>query len=469
MLDRITRLRRDAIPALRGARELESHDRWDRATLEAHTRARLLALVRHAANASPYYREAFAGIALDDDLDVRALPTLDKSVMLDQWDTIVTDRRLRLHEVERALDASTGDELYLGDYRAMASGGTTGRRGLFVYGTDDWHEVLAGTLRWTGGYMGLRPRLPRRRKLATVVAGSPQHMTARMARGLDVGVHRFLRLDARQPLDELVPALNAYQPEGVTGYASVIAMLADEQRAGRLHIAPRVVAATSEVLTADMRERITAAWGSAPFNGYASTETGMLACDCDRHGGMHVFEDLVHVEVVDDEGRAVPDGTPGSRILVTNLVNRTQPLIRFELTDLVTVSPEPCACGRPFKVLETVDGRTDDVLALTAAGGGTVRVHPLVLRSPMAKVTGVRQYKILHDDDGLHVSAVLGEQAGSDTLSEVRAVLRSALDEAGAGATPVEVSAVDAIERHAGSGKAKVIESRAGRPAAAAR
>ena len=65
----------------------------------------------------------------------------------------------------------------------------------------------------------------------------------------------------------------------------------------------------------------------------------MLACDCDRHAGMHVFEDLVHVEVVDDDGRAVPDGTPGSRILVTNLVNRTQPLIRFELTDLVTVSP----------------------------------------------------------------------------------------------------------------------------------
>ena len=467
MIDRIVRLRRDAVPALRVSRELESHDRWDRATLEAHTRARLLAIVRHAAQASPYYREALAGIALDDDLDVRALPTLDKATMLSHWDAIVTDPRLRLASVERALDASAGDELYLGRYRTMASGGTTGRRGVFVYGTEDWHEVLGGVLRWTGGYMGMAPRLPRRRKLATVVAGSPQHMTARMTRSVDVGMHRFLRLDARQPMDELVPALNAFAPEGLSGYASVVAMLADEQRAGRLDIAPSVVSATSEVLTAGMRERIVAAWGSVPFDGYASTETGMLASDCDRHTGMHVFEDLVHVEVVDDDGRAVPDGSPGSRILVTNLLNRTLPLIRFELTDLVTVSPEPCPCGRPFKVLETVDGRTDDVLALPASGGGTVSIHPLVLRSPMAKVADVRQYKIVHDDDGLHVEAVLASGAGDPALEEVRALLRAALDGAGAGATHVDVAAVGTIARHPGSGKAKVIESRVGKRAAA--
>ena len=82
-----------------------------------------------------------------------------------------------------------------------------------------------------------------------------------------------------------------------------------------------------------------------PFDGYASTETGMLASECDRHAGMHVFEDLVHIEVVDDDGRAVPDGTAGSRMLVTNLINRTLPMIRFELTDLVTIAPGPARAG----------------------------------------------------------------------------------------------------------------------------
>ena len=99
MLDRLTRLRRDVIPALKAARELEAHDHLDREAYDALARGRLLALVRHAATHSPYYREALSGIALDDDLDLRALPTLDKTAMLDNWDAVVTDPRLRLADV----------------------------------------------------------------------------------------------------------------------------------------------------------------------------------------------------------------------------------------------------------------------------------------------------------------------------------------------------------------------------------
>jgi phenylacetate-coenzyme A ligase PaaK-like adenylate-forming protein len=317
--------------------------------------------------------------------------------------------------------------------------------------------------------MGLGPRLPRRRKLASVMAATPQHMTARMTRSTDVGIHRFLRLDAREPISRLVAELNAFQPEALAAYASVAAMLADEQIAGRLTIAPTVVSATSEVLTADMAARISAAWDRTPFNIYGTTETGMLACDCDRHAGLHLFEDLVHVEVVDDSGRPVPDGTPGSRMLITNLINRTQPLIRYELTDLVTISPERCPCGRPFKMIEKIDGRTDDVLSLASPAGGEVTVHPLVLRSPLAKVAGLRQYRIVHDDHGLHVEAVLMDDCGEQTRAELRSRLCAALEEAGAGATPVDVVQVEAIERHAGSGKAKLIESRRSAAAGAAR
>jgi phenylacetate-coenzyme A ligase PaaK-like adenylate-forming protein len=469
VLDRLTRLRRDVIPALKAARELEAHDQLDRGAYDALGRGRLLALVRHAATHSPYYREALSGIGLDDDLDMRALPTLDKTTMLENWDAVVTDPRLRLADVERVLEASTSDALHLGRYRTMASGGTTGRRGVFVYSTEDWRQVLGGVVRWTSDYIGAPPRLPRRVKQATVLAGSPQHMTARMARSLDVGVHRFLRIDARAPIEEMVPQLNAFQPEALSGYASLVTLLADEQLAGRLTISPRLVSTSSEVRTAEMQARIVAAWGSPSFDGYASTETGMLASECDRHTGMHVFEDLVHIEVVDDAGNAVPDGTAGSRVLITNLINHTQPLIRFELTDLVTIAPERCSCGRPSKLLAALDGRTDDVLAFPAAAGGTVSVHPLVLRSPLAKVAELRQYKIVHDDDGLFVEAVLAPGAGQATCAEIAAKLRDALETAGAAGVRVDVTQVAAIERHAGSGKAKLVESRAGSRGAAAR
>ncbi len=109
------------------------------------------------------------------------------------------------------------------------------------------------------------------------------------------------------------------------------------------------------------------------------------------------------------------------------------------------------------------------MLSFPAAAGGTVSVHPLVLRSPLAKVAELRQYKIVHDDDGLFVEAVLAPGAGEATCAEIAAKLRGALETAGAAGVRVDVTQVAAIERHAGSGKAKLVESRAGSRGAAAR
>lgn len=446
--------------ALGRARSLAANDRLDRDAYAALQRRRLLAIVRHAAAESPYYRERLAGIVLDDDLELTALPTLGKQAMLEHFDDLVGRPELRLARLEGhlgELEHRTGEDVLLdGRYRVMASGGTTGRRGVFVYDRDDWTTVLGGLLRWTGNYLGLPPRLPRRR-LAAVVADSPVHMTARMGRSADVGAHRMLRLDARAPLADVVGALNRFRPQALTAFASVAALLADEQLAGRLRIAPATVATTSEVCTADMRDRIETAWGTIPFNGYAATETGMLATDCEHHRGLHVLEDLAAVEVVDEGCRPVPAGTPGAKVLVTNLINRTQPLIRFELSDLVTIAPEPCPCGRPSVTLAAVDGRSDDILRLHGAGGGTVAVHPLTLRSPLATVPGLRQYRIVHERSRITIEIVAA--AGSDPAVAVERAVREALRGRGVDVPPIAVVGVEAIERHPGSGKAKLVES----------
>jgi len=457
----------EALAALRESRRLEVHERWERSRVLAHQRALLLDLVRDATRRSPYYRESLAGIPLDDDLEPTDLPVLDRAAMLDNFDAIVTDRRLTLAAVERnlrALETGAGEELLLGSYRAMASGGTSGRRGVFVYGREDWTRVLGGLLRLTGSYLGATPRLPRRRRVAAVMAESPVHMTARMARSLDTGLHRMLRLDARAPITQLAAALGRFRPEVLSGYASVVALLADEQLEGRLGIAPRVVVTTSEVRTPEMERRIRAAWGARPFNTYAATETGIIATDCGHHAGLHLLEDLVLVEIVDARGRAVPPGTTGARALVTNLVNRTQPLIRLELGDLLTLSPDPCPCGRPFPVLASIEGRRDDVLALPGRAGGTVAVHPLTLRGPLTGVEELRQYRIVLDRSGLTVEAVMpsemGEETGRETSAEIVRRLRDALEARGVEPPAIQVRRVAAIERHPGSGKAKLVETR---------
>lgn len=107
----------------------------------------------------------------------------------------------------------------------------------------------------------------------------------------------------------------------------MIRSLAYEQLAGQLKIAPRSVNSSSEVLTGEARAAATRAWNIAPFNVYAATETGGIAAECDQHRGMHLFEDLVIPEVVDDDYNPVSLGEPGSRLLVTVLFSRTVPLL----------------------------------------------------------------------------------------------------------------------------------------------
>lgn len=446
-----------AMGALAEARRLATHDAWDPARLERHSASRLLELLHHASTHSPYYARRLAGVDLEAPVSLASLPKLDKATMLEHFDDLVTDRRLRLAAVERQLDAAGSDPLHLGEYRVLATGGTSGRRGCFVYSRGDWQRVLGGMIRWTSGLMGLPPRLPRRRRIAAVTADTPHHMTARMGRTVDVGMHRVLRLDARAPIEDLVRSLDAFRPEALIGYASSVAQLAEARIAGRLRIDPRVVCTTSEVRTEAMTTRIRDAWGVEPYNCYASTETGILAADCAEHRGLHVLTDQTLLEVVDESGAAVPDGKEGRFILVTSLVNRTQPLIRYELADLVALSHEPCPCGRPFPRIVALDGRSDDLLEFTTADGRDLQVHPLTLRSPLARIAGLAQYRVVHDVDGLTVEAELADPA---VASHIVTVLATALAAQGVTGVPVRVVPVDAIARHRETGKVKLVESR---------
>jgi phenylacetate-coenzyme A ligase PaaK-like adenylate-forming protein len=447
----------DVARALRMARADDCHERLAPATMRALQHERLERIVRHAVARSPFYREHYRDVDLAAPLDLTRLPAVDKTTLMQRFDEWVTDPRLRLSEVEAHVAALQGDDLLLGEYRACATGGTSGRRGIFLFSRAEWVVGLAGGFRWTAR-IGATPRVPRLR-MAQVAAVSPLHMTARFGRTLDVGIHKILRLDARRPIAELAAELDAFRPEALMGYPSVLSLLADEQRAGRLAIAPRIVTTTSEVRTAEMEERIVAAWGIRPFNVYASTETALIGVDCEHHAGLHVYEDYVLLENVDADGRAVPDGVPGSRLLLTNLFNRTQPIIRYELSDIATIDSGRCACGRTSRRIVALDGRSDDVLVLRARDGGMVSIHPLAIRSPFAALAEVRQYQVVHAG-GLLVRAVPCENVSPEQVrGRIRSLLEAKLAELGAAPVPIDVELVTTIAR-ADSGKFKLIESR---------
>jgi phenylacetate-CoA ligase len=428
--------------------------------LAALQQEKLEDLVRFAVTHSRFYADHYAGIDLRAPIDLTRLPPVDKSMLTERWNDWVTNPRLRYTDVDAHVSNLEGDALFLREYRACATGGTSGRRGLFVFSRSDWVRAMAGFVR-QAEFLGVAPRIPRWR-VATVAAVHTLHMTARFSAFVDLGLHRVQRFDVRRSVGELAAGLDAFQPDLLLGYPSALALLADEQRAGRLRIRPRIVATTSETRTPEMEARIVAAWDRIPFDIYASTETAFLAMDCQRHTGRHIFEDMIIVENVDADGRPVPDGQPGHHLLVTNLWNATQPLIRYELSDIAVVDPAPCPCGRTFRRLVAIDGRSDDVLPLRDALGREVPVHPLAVRSPFTTIAELKQYQVVYDGCSLLVRAVPAEGASADVLEQrIRHALGEKLDELGVVPPPIAVDVMDALPRDAGhAGKLKLIEVR---------
>jgi phenylacetate-coenzyme A ligase PaaK-like adenylate-forming protein len=272
-----------------------------------------------------------------------------------------------------------------------------------------------------------------------------------------------LRLDATEPLDALVSKLNDWQPQTLVAYASMARVLAGEQLAGRLHIAPNSVFSASEVLTDETRRRVAEAWGREPFNVYAATETADIASDCERHR-LHLFEDLVITEVVDADNRPVPPGVYGEKVLVTVLFSRTQPLIRYEMSDSVQPSDEECPCGRTFRLLAGIQGRREDALWLPTTGGGEKLVQPKVFHQVM-ETAPVGEWQIIQEPDRLRL-LLAGADGGSANGALPEALAR-ALAAHGVRVPPIVVERVPAIPRTA-AGKAPLVKSNLPRPAAVA-
>jgi phenylacetate-coenzyme A ligase PaaK-like adenylate-forming protein len=396
--------------------------------------ARLRALRDHAMARSLFYQQHHRGLAARP---LHELPVVTKRMLMDEFDDFVTDRRVKRADVDSYLRSLIGDERFLDRYWVSSTSGTTGLRAFLLSDFDEWTTILASYAR-ANEWAGVRPRLTARTRMAVVSSRVPWHQSARVGATLTSRFLPTLRLDATSPLTEIVSQLGEFQPEVLVAYASMGRLLAEEQIAGRLGIRPRAVMSASEVLTTDARERIRRAFGVSAFDVYAATETGGIASECEHHR-MHLYEDLVITEAVDEAGRPVPPGTPAGRILVTVLESRTQPLIRYEMSDSIRLSSDVCPCGRSFALLESIDGRQEDVLSL-----GNVTVHPNVFHRAL-EAAPVAAWQIQEVPGGIR-ALVVEPHPGFDK-DVLAASLRRELAAAGVPSAAVLVEIVAAIPK----------------------
>lgn len=437
---------------LRFAAEFAEQETWPRERLLALQRHRLRRMIALAVTQSPYYRDVIGALG-EGPRRLRDFPVLSKSILMAEFDRILTDPRLNRALVEQHLAERGPTVELLGKYHVFPTGGSTGARAVMVYDRVTRLLGIANTLHWLRGMS-----VGEDTKVAGIGAATVNHVSNHVFQELRKGRPDAPRLDVTMPVAQLVEALNAYRPEVLITYPSLLRELALEQLAGRLAIAPRRCSSVSETLSPEVRRLAFEAWGAPVIDSYATTETGMIGSECGETDGIHIMEELMVVEIVGEDYRPVPVGAVGERMLVTTLFNPVLPLVRYEISDRVALATKPCPCGRPHWRLASIQGRREEMLDLPAKDGGLGHFPAVRFRDPLLLNPGLRQYQIEARPAGLHVRVVLGPEAADParTLESLRRAIEGELDKVGA--VPVmTIEAVDRIERITSSGKARLV------------
>ncbi len=411
-------------PVRRVMRELENSQRWPSERLLELQWQRQRALFLHAYETVPFYRERWRALGLTPDslrdrADWDLLPVLEKRDLRENADALCSS------VAPRGLKATTS--------------GSSGTPIAVLRSHASWAHAHANVFRgwhWHGLEVGDR--------YAYFWGLALDESGRRQARFRDWTFNRE-RLSAfeitPERAREFYARLMRRRPRFAFGYPSAVTHFADEIAAQRLDgraLGLRAVITTAEVLKAEQRERLARTFGCAIVDSYGCAEAGVTGFQCEE-GGMHVPAESVVVDLVPAEGGMF-------EVLVTDLFNFSEPVIRYRIGDLVGAPPGPCACGRGLPLLGPIQGRVGEFLTLPD-GRRINGLLPYYIFRPHAKSGEVREYQFVEFPDGhIELRVVPGEAWSDAARGQIEAEVTGGLG------VPIVLRTVERIAR-VGRGK----------------
>ena len=327
---------------------------------------------RYAAERSPFYRELFRGATSVPRLD--GLPFVDKEIL--------SRRNLDFLSVPREHVVEM-----------VTTSGTTGSPLLWMLSEADLRR-LALNERLSFECAGLTAR-----DTVLVAVGMDRCFIAGLAYWLglrELGCS-MARVGASSPL-LVLDMIDRVQPTGIVAVPSFLRVIADKARETGFDL-PGCSVQKAVCIGEPVRDRnlllnasgraIEAAWGAKVFSTYGVTELASSLCECEAGAGGHLHSELLHLEIVDDAGRPVPDGEPGE-VVGTTFGVEAMPLIRYRTGDCAAMFHSPCACGRTTPRLGPIVGRKNQKLKFKGAS-----LFPSMLQAVLEQAEGVESFVII--------------------------------------------------------------------------
>jgi phenylacetate-CoA ligase len=383
-------------------REFERTQFLELSALEALQLGRLQRLLTHAYQQCPFYRRRMDQIGLDPSRltsrqQVSALPVLTKTDIQENGADLLARHFPQSERVRNQTGGSTGSPLQ------------------FYVDKERFDSRKASTIRHNA-WAGLRPG-----DWCATLWGA--RLDQHLGRGLwdwcrNNFLYRTIELNTSRISSEdwrsFVAALRRKRPRFLIAYTQSAVLFAEYIRERAIEdIRFQSIITTAEVLLPGQRELLERTFQGRVFNRYGCREVSVIASECECHQGMHVNAEALLLEVVPDH--SIP--RPGGRIVITDLLNLSMPLIRYEVGDVGALAERPCTCGRRLPLLEDVQGRTTDFLTLP--DGCCVSGPALTL--VVADMADIRQVQFIQKSpECVVVRVVPGRDYGAHTDAELR-------------------------------------------------
>ena len=329
---------------------------------------RLRKIISYAYNNSPFYRRLYNSKGIfEEDLDtvkIDDFPIVDKELIMDNFNDVVTKTDISKTKImdflEKNKDPST---LFLNKYHVVHTSGSSGKIGVFIYSKKDWDSFFPYITRVFDFKV-------KKNKSVFFGATDGHFLGAGFNAWLTIGLSRFftnsILLNITKPLSIHIKKLNDFQPTILGGYFTGLKILAEEQKKGQLQIHPDVIVNCGEGIVSKDQDYIEKVFGALISNLYGMAECPIIGVGKKLYGGIYLMDDLVYVEMKKDHA------------LITNLYNKTQPLIRYKINDFFEKKTDTKKT-LPFTLIDSVVGRSESILWLENNEGKMDFIHPIVI------------------------------------------------------------------------------------------
>ncbi len=345
-------------------------------------------------NHSTYYKHTLGEFNIETLRDFRKLPIINKRIMMENFDSLNTVGLFKDEVMSFALKKELEKD-YLGYYNDEfvigLSSGTSGNKGIYITPKSLTKQLPYVFLARSGLLLCYLPF-----KILFMLRVFSQGFE-----DINSPIISLNYLSTMTPINEVIDHINNHKINILMAPPSLCRLLLPY--AHLINKPLKMIVTYAEVLEKEEKHRLQTIFKCKLIEIYQASE-GQFASAC-SHGKLHINEDLVYVELLDEDYKEVTDAhVVAKHMIATNLVNLAQPLIRYEMNDLIVLD-DPCPCGSHFRTIKNVLGRNDDVLTFTKKDGSIQHIFPdLMSRWIMTASENIREYKVLqHYDQSLTI------------------------------------------------------------------